>query len=62
MEIDPKLLPHRSLVLDHEHGRTEHLGRPVHLEPGRQRWKPQLTSSRIAILHRLLLGFSKVST
>jgi hypothetical protein len=63
MEVDPELLLHRSLVFDHQDSRAEHLGRPVHLEPRRQRRKLHLAVSRTAVSQiSTMLGFSKVST
>ena len=43
LQVDPKLLQHRRLVLHHEHGRPEHVGRAVDLQPGRQRWQSHFT-------------------
>jgi len=46
VEVDPQLLLHGCLVLDHQHCRSEDLGRPVDLEARRQRRQPDITISR----------------
>jgi hypothetical protein len=48
MQVDPQLLQHRGLVLDHEHGGTQNVGRPVDLEAGRQGRKADVPPSSIA--------------
>jgi hypothetical protein len=49
VQVDSQLLLHRRLVLDDQHGRAEHVGRPVDLKAGRQRRKPHLAISRLPL-------------
>ncbi len=49
VQVDPQLLQHRGLVLDHEHGGAEDVGRTVDLETRRERRQADLALGRIAI-------------
>jgi hypothetical protein len=48
VQVDPQLLLHGGLVLDHQDRRTEHVGRAVDLEAGRQRRQPNLAAPRLS--------------
>ncbi len=49
MQVDPKLLQHRGLVLDHEDGGAEDVGRTVDLEARREWGQADLALGQIAI-------------
>jgi hypothetical protein len=48
VQVDPQLLLHRRLVLDHQDGGTEDFGGPVDLEAGREWREPNVAATRLS--------------
>ena len=48
VQVDPKLLEHGGLVLDHEDRGAEYVRRPVHLQAGRERRQAHLALPGVA--------------